>query len=487
MKNCECGMNSALQTEGAICEKSVHEACGVFGIYDSDAAAQQTFLGLFALQHRGQESAGIVTADGRHLYRRAKLGQVREVFRLPEQMEMLAGRHAIGHNRYSTTGLSTEVNNQPILVNTHLGSLALAHNGNLTNSRLERKRLEREGAIFQTSTDSEVILHLLARSQRETLAEKAAEALQRVTGSYSLVILAPDQLLAARDPHGFKPLCLGRTKSGAPVVASESCAFDIIGAEYERDIEPGEMLLFNGDGMKSIRLAEPTRRAHCVFEYIYFSRPDSKIFGENVDKTRRQLGRFLAEERPADADITIPVPDSSNTAALGYANSSGIKFELGLIRNHYVGRTFIDPQQMERDFSVRLKFNVVEGVLHGKRVVLVDDSIVRGTTLKKLVQLLRDAGVAQIHIRISSPPVRYPCFYGMDFPDPDELAANRYNPEELAVRLGADSVEYMSVETLRKSLYQPAEHFCMACFTGEYPTEVPDRDSGMHKEDLQRD
>ncbi len=487
MKNSECVLNSNQPVCRTACDRGVHEACGVFGIYDSEDAAQQAFLGLFALQHRGQESAGIVTADSQRLYRRAKLGQVREVFRLPEQMEMLAGRHAIGHNRYSTTGSSTEVNNQPILVNTHLGSLALAHNGNLTNSRIERKRLESEGAIFQTSTDSEVILHLLARSKRDTLAQRAIEALQQVTGSYSLVVLSKDQMLAARDPHGFKPLCLGRTASGAPVVASESCAFDIIGAEYERDIEPGELLLFSEEGMESLRLAEPTKRAHCVFEYIYFSRPDSKIFGENVDKTRRQLGRFLAEERPADADITIPVPDSSNTAALGYANSSGVKFELGLIRNHYVGRTFIDPQQMERDFSVRLKFNVVEGVLHGKRVVLVDDSIVRGTTLKKLVHLLREAGVAQIHIRISSPPVRYPCFYGMDFPNPDELAANRYNPEELARRVGADSVEYMSVETLRKALYQPAEDFCMACFTGEYPTEVPDRDSGMHKEDLQWD
>ncbi|MBC8478390.1 amidophosphoribosyltransferase [bacterium] len=469
------------------CDQGLHEACGVFGIFDADEAAQQAFLGLFALQHRGQESAGIVTSDGQRLYRRAKTGEVREVFRLPEQMAALEGRNAIGHNRYSTTGLNVETNNQPILVNTHLGSLALAHNGNLTNSRLERLRLEKEGAIFQTTTDSEIILHLLARSQCETLPGRVAEALNQVTGSYSLVIIARDQVLAARDPHGFKPLCFGRTASGAPVVASESCAFDIIGAEYERDVEPGELLVFSDKGVESIQFAPSTSRAHCVFEYIYFSRPDSKIFGENVDKTRRKLGQNLALEQPAAADITIPVPDSSNTAALGYARYSGISYEMGLIRNHYVGRTFINSRQIERDFSVRLKFNVVEGVLSDKRVVVVDDSIVRGTTLKKLVKLLRGAGAREIHIRISSPPVRFPCFYGMDFPSPEELAANRKDPQQLAEFLGADSVEYMSVETLRRSLYQPAEHFCMACFTGEYPTEIPDRDLGMGKDDLHKE
>ena len=455
------------------------EVCGVFGVAADPRAAELTFLGLYALQHRGQEGAGIVATDGVRLSREAGPGLVADVFARSERLARLPGRSAIGHNRYSTTGLNVAANIQPILVKTRSGPIALAHNGNLTNSRLLRRSLEEQGSIFQTTTDSEIILHLMAKKAREGVVESALAALQTVTGAFSLVMLTPELLLAARDPQGFKPLCLGRLESGAPVVASESCALDIIGAEYQRDVEPGELLEINSAGeIRSHRISAPARRAHCVFEYIYFSRPDSRIYGDNVDKTRRKLGKNLAMEQPVDADITIPVPDSSNTAAIGYSRRTNTKFDLGLIRNHYVGRTFINPLQHERDFSVNLKFNIVHGVLRGRKVVVVDDSLVRGTTLRKLVGLIRSAGPREVHIRISSPPVRYPCYFGMDFPDPAELLANRFDPEAMRRYLDVESVAYLSVEGLKASLSQPPGDFCMACFTGEYPVSIPDLEAG---------
>lgn len=454
--------------------RGIGEYCGIFGIHGVDQAAAHAVLGLNALQHRGQESCGVVASDSGRLSRRIGMGLVGEVFSRPEHVEELAGRSAIAHTRYSTTGGSDYHNIQPIQVITKDGELAMAHNGNLTNAAALRRELEAEGAIFQTSTDSEVLLHLMARSKEPRWTARIAAALRRLKGAYSLLFLSADGMAVARDPYGFRPLALGDF-GGAPVFASESCAFDIIGAKYVRDVEPGELIVVNGHGLESERFLPSPRRAHCIFEFVYFSRPDSKIFGENVDKTRRKLGKTLAVEHPVEgADIALPVPDSSNTAALGYSRRSEAKFELGLIRNHYVGRTFIRPGQQSRTDAVRLKFNVVEGLLKDRSVVLVDDSIVRGTTMKKLVSMLREAGAKEVHVRIASPPVRHPCYYGMDFPDPQELIAGGRSVEEIGGLLGADSLQHLSLQGMLASTGIDACHFCTACFSGDYPEDIVD-------------
>ncbi len=457
--------------------------CGVVGIYGNKEASTMCYLSLYALQHRGQESAGIVSSDGRRLYRHVGMGLVADVFSNPKILEALPGRMAIGHNRYSTTGSTVLVNAQPLLVNSKDGLIAVSHNGNFVNARSLRRELEKDGAIFQTTSDTEIVLHLLARSRGATMIDKLRDAFSRIRGAYSIVLLTQDRLYAVRDPHGFRPLCLGR-KRFTQIVVSESCALDLIGAKYVREVEPGEIVVFDEEGMHSYFLQEgEQKRFVCIFEFVYFSRPDSKIFHDNVDRARRKLGKTLAEEEEADggivdADIVIAVPDSSNTAAVGYSRRSQIKFELGLIRNHYIGRTFIQPGQGIRDFKVRVKFNPVRGVLKNRRVVVVDDSIVRGTTLRQLIKMIRKAGAKEVHVRVSSPPIKSPCYYGMDFPTKEELIANQMSEEDICKFLGADSLRYLSLDGLLKSVKAASrnqqgnnEGFCTACFTGEYPIQ----------------
>ncbi len=448
-----------------------HENCGIVGIYGHREAARLAFLGLYALQHRGQESSGIVTSDGEKVFRHVGLGLVSDVYSDQERLTRLKGHIAIGHNRYSTTGSSVLLNAQPILVNCKSGPLALAHNGNIVNYKILRNQLEQDGSIFQTTNDSEVILHLAARSHKKTIEEQILDALRVVRGAYSLVLLTEKKLIAARDPFGVRPLALGELKDKI-VIASETCAMDLIGAKYIRDIKPGELLRYDSTGEKSWRIADASKSAHCIFEFVYFSRPDSQIFGDYVDKTRRKLGKNLALEHPADADIVISVPDSSNTAAIGFSRRTGIKFDIGLIRNHYIGRTFIQPTQKSRDFNVRVKFNPVGGVLKGRRIVVVEDSIVRGTTLRHLTRMLRKAGAAEVHIRVSSPPIKYPCYYGMDFPSPEELIANEMEIEEIRKYLGVDSLGYLSFDGLLSSVPNGDRGYCTACFSGDYPIPI---------------
>lgn len=451
--------------------------CAVVGIWNLPEAANLCYLALYALQHRGQEASGIVSSDGERLYRMVGQGLVAEVFGDRKVFEHLPGLSAIGHNRYSTTGPSTAVNIQPFLVQDRGGPVALSHNGNLVNYHKLRRFLEDEGSLFSTTSDSEVFLHLLAHSHRESFLGRLEEALHLVKGAYSLVILTPQAMYALRDPYGFRPLAVGVRDNGW-VVASETCAFDLIEAEYVRDVEPGEILIFSPRGMESHRFAEPQQGACCIFEYIYFSRPDSAIFGGMVDKTRRRLGHILAQFHPPPpkADFVISVPDSSNTAALGFAHQSGLPYEIALIRNHYVGRTFIEPEQKMRDFGAKVKFNPVKGVLKGKKVVLVDDSIVRGTTLRKLVRLIRQAGAVEVHVRISSPPIISPCFYGMDFPTREELIAHNHSVEEIRQFIEADSLEYLTPEELLAAAPGgEGKSYCTACFTRQYPIP-PDND-----------
>ena len=455
----------------------LRDACGVFGIFDDPEAAKKTYLGLYALQHRGQESAGIASSDGERLSLHKGMGLVRTVFSHPDIMAGLPGTSALGHNRYSTTGGSGMINAQPILIQFKKGQIAAAHNGNMINALELRQRMEGSGSIFQTTSDSEVALHLIARSRKDTIDDMVMDALGQLEGAYCFLFLTPSELIAARDPYGFRPLCLG-TLGDATVVASESCGLDIIGARYVRSVEPGEIIFIDAQGMTSRRLPDAPRKAFCIFEYIYFSRPDSIIFGEKVDKFRRKLGKKLAEESPCDADIVMSVPDSANTAALGYAQQSGIRFEIGLIRNHYIGRTFIDPYQDKRDRDVRIKFNPVPGVLEGKRVVVVDDSIVRGTTMRRLVRLIREGGATEVHVRVASPPVRYPCFYGIDIPSTKELIGSTHSVGETREYIEADSLAYLSVPKMLASVPDGTIQ-CTACFTGDYPTAVPE---GFSKE-----
>ncbi|UCF04765.1 MAG: amidophosphoribosyltransferase [bacterium] len=454
------------------------EECAVMGVFGSEDAAQLAYLGLYSLQHRGQESTGITASDGNHIFEHKGMGLVSKVF-TPEVIRALPGHLAIGHNRYSTTGLSHQANIQPFLVDCKVGKIAVAHNGNIVNAVELRGRMEVDGSIFRSTMDSEVILHLIARSKKGTLEDMIIEAFGEIAGAYSLVFMTKERVIAARDPRGFRPLCLG-SLDGARIVASESCAFDILGAMYEREVEPGELCVIDRTGLHSIRFAERAERlSKCIFEFIYFSRPDSKVFGENVDKIRRELGRRLAEESPAEADIVIAVPDSSNTIALGYSEVSGIPFELGLIRNHYVGRTFIQPRQRVRDWDVRIKFNPVRGVLQGRRVVVVDDSIVRGSTMRKLVSMLRHAGAAEVHLRIGSPPISHSCYYGIDTPTRGELIASTHSVDMIREFLGVDSLKYISLEGLLSCVSDP-EHYCVACFGGGYPIES----EGEHRKDV---
>jgi len=449
--------------------------CGIIGVHNNPEASIIAYLGMYALQHRGQESAGIVSTDGKAAYKHNDMGLVADVFSDRKILDSLVGSSAIGHNRYSTTGGSHLVNVQPLVFNYLDGKLAISHNGNLVNIEETRKGLVEQGALFQTSSDTEIIVHLIAHSKKSTLVEKTMDALNQVDGAYSLLIMTQDALIAARDPYGFRPLCLGQL-NGSTIFASESCALDLVGAKYVRDIEPGELVYVDDSGIHSYQITDEVSRHHCIFEYVYFSRPDSRIYSDNVDKTRRKLGKQLAREAPCpDADIVISVPDSSNTAALGYARESGLRFELGLIRNHYIGRTFIHPTQSMRDTSVKIKFNTVEGVLNGKKVVVVEDSIVRGTTLRSLTKLLRDAGAKEVHIRVSSPPIKYPCFYGLDFPSEDDLIANNMSIEEMRDYLNVDSLHYLSHEGLLSAAYLPNDYFCSACFSGNYPVAIHDK------------
>jgi len=444
--------------------------CGVFGIANHPEAANLTYLGLHALQHRGQESAGVVTSEGGTLHAVRKMGLVADVFS-KEQLGSLRGSVGIGHVRYSTAGGSLPKNVQPLTAEYRHGAVALAHNGNLVNAELLRTKLEAEGAIFSSNSDTEVILQLMARCNETTLAGRLAWALARVKGAYSLVMTSEDRLLVARDPHGFRPLILGRMRTSphAYVVASETCAFDLIEAERIRDIEPGEVLTIDGDQLVSQHLP-PAPPRFCVFEHVYFARPDSRLDDQGVYDLRIRMGARLAQEAPVEADMVIPVPDSGVVAALGYSRASGIPFELGLIRNHYVGRTFIEPKDSIRNFGVKLKLNPVPGLLEGKRVVVVDDSIVRGTTSRKIVKMIRDAGALEVHVRISSPPVKSPCFYGIDTPTRAELIANSHSPAEIARYITADSAAYLSSEGLAEAVREGAERrFCDACFTGDYP------------------
>ncbi|MBU8932992.1 MAG: amidophosphoribosyltransferase [candidate division Zixibacteria bacterium] len=453
-------------------ESAIHDECGIFGVYGHSKAAELTYFGLYALQHRGQESAGIVTSYNGSIHYKKGMGLVSEVFSEPSVLPALRGKLAIGHTRYSTTGASSLINIQPFLITNKSHYTAIAHNGNLTNSLELREKLDARGSIFQTTSDTEIILHLAARSPKPTPLERICDALRSIRGAYSLLLLTEDSIIAARDPHGFRPLALGKYQKSW-VVASETTAFDLIGARYVRDIEPGEVLEISADGLKSTFPCKKTPQACCIFEYIYFSRPDSIVFGENVDKIRRRLGRRLAKEYPVDADIVIGIPDSANTATLGFAEESGIRFEIGLIRNHYVGRTFIDPKQSIRDLDVKVKFNPVKGVLKGRRVVVVDDSIVRGTTSRKLIKLIREAGAKEIHFRVSSPPIIAPCFFGIDMPTRKELIGAQMTIPEIEQYLGADSLRYLSLKGMLAMKSLPNTGFCSSCFSGKYPIRVP--------------
>jgi amidophosphoribosyltransferase len=451
-----------------------HEECGVVGVFGHPEAATLAYLGLYALQHRGQESAGIVASNGEALISHRGMGHVADIFD-HDILSRLEGRAAIGHNRYSTSGSTVLKNCQPFVVEWAHGALAIAHNGNLVNADELRTRLEARGSIFQSTVDSEVIIHLIAASTESTLVGRIVDALSQVRGAYSLVFLTEDRIIAARDPAGFRPLVLGRV-SDAVVIASETCALDLVDAVYEREIQPGEIVTVSARGVESVRPFQPAPRHQCVFEYVYFSRPDSKVFGRNVYEVRKDLGRQLARESPVPADIVIPVPDSGLPAAIGYAEEAGLPFEMGLIRNHYVGRTFIEPQSSIRNFGVKVKLNALREVLAAKRVVVVDDSIVRGTTSRKLVHMLRQAGAREVHMRISSPPTTHPCFYGIDTPTREELIASAHSVEEIRGYLGADSLAYLSEAGMYAFTGGRGDGFCDACFTGRYPVP-PGEDS----------
>jgi amidophosphoribosyltransferase len=458
------------------------EECGVVAIYAHPEAEKLTYLGLHALQHRGQESAGIVSSDGITLRPHRAMGLVADIF-VEDVLVKLRGTLAIGHTRYSTAGDSALLNAQPILVQSNKGSIAVAHNGNLVNALEIRSRLESQGSIFQTTSDTEVIVHLIALSREHTLPEAMADALRRVEGAFSLVMVSSDRIFAARDPRGFRPLAMGRIpaqpglKQDTIVFASETCAFDLIGATYERDVKPGELVIVGPEGITSRFYSPAAPQSSCIFEHVYFSRPDSLVFGRSVQVSREGLGRQLAREAGVDADIVVPVPDSGVTAALGYAAESGIPFRFALIRNHYVGRTFIEPKQSVRDFGVRLKLNPVRSLLEGKRVVLIDDSIVRGTTSRKIVRMVRNAGAKEVHMRISCPPTISPCFYGVDTPSKSQLIAANKSVEEIREYVGADSLAYLSLDGLKEACGEGEKtDYCTACYTGKYPTNWVDVD-----------
>jgi amidophosphoribosyltransferase len=448
-----------------------HDRCGLFGIWGHPEAARLAYLGLYALQHRGQESAGIVSSDGQKLRLEKGMGLVNDVF-TDARLDALPGDRAMGHVRYSTAGDTVAQNAQPIAIDCHRGPIALGHNGNLVNAEMLRRELEAAGSIFQSSSDTEVILHLYARSHREKLEDAIAASLSKVMGAFSLLFLTPEALVAARDPWGFRPLVIGRL-NGSTVICSETCALDLIEASYVRDVEPGELVVVDERGLRSFRPFPPEPVRQCIFEHVYFARPDSLVFGRNVLSSRLLLGRQLAREAPADADIVVPVPDSGMGAGLGYAEESGLPFQWGLIRNHYVGRTFIEPRQSIRSFGVKIKLNPVRSVLEGRRVVLIDDSIVRGTTSRKIVSMVREGGAREVHMRVSSPPTTGPCYYGIDTPTKAELIASSHSVEEIRKHIGADSLAYLSQEGLLAAVDDvEGRRHCTACFTGRYPVAV---------------
>jgi amidophosphoribosyltransferase len=453
------------------------EYCGVMAVHNHAEASTLAYLGLHQLQHRGQESAGIVASDGGRMHVHKAMGEVAEIF-TEEVLTRLPGNLAIGHTRYSTTGDSALLNAQPIMVDCNKGLISLAHNGNLVNAWEIRARLESHGSIFQTTSDTEVIVHLIAQSKEHTLPEAVCDALRRLEGAFSLVLMTRDRIFAVRDPRGFRPLSMGRIPNGAGserdtiVFASETCAFDLIGAVYERDVKPGEMVVVGPEGISSRFFAAEMKQSSCIFEHVYFSRPDSVVFGRSVQTSREALGRQLAKESAVAADIVVPVPDSGVTAALGYAAESGLPFRFGLIRNHYVGRTFIEPEQRVRDFGVKLKLNPVRSLLAGKRVVLIDDSIVRGTTSRKIVRMVRDSGATEVHVRISCPPTISPCYYGVDTPEKSQLIAANKSVEEIRNYIGADSLAYLSLQGMREACAEGEKTtYCTSCYTGIYPTE----------------
>ena len=450
----------------------LREECGVFAVSGHEEAATLTYLGLYALQHRGQEGAGIVAFDEGHMTAHRGIGLVSDVFK-PHRLAPLKGRNAIGHVRYSTFGTSTLKNVQPLVVDYARGSMALCHNGNLINAHVLRRRLESQGAIFQSTTDSAVVVHLIARSKEEKFVDCVIEALRQVQGSYSILATDGRDIVAARDPHGFRPLWLGRLGK-THVFASESCALDIIDAEWVRELEPGEVIVAGKGGLESYKPFKPAPLRKCIFEFVYLARPDSVIFGKSVDEVRKSLGRSLARVAPVDADVVMAVPDSSNPAALGYAHESGIPFDMGFIRNHYVGRTFIEPEQRIRDFGVKIKLNPARNVIKGKRVVLIDDSIVRGTTSLKIVKTLRRFGAKQIHFRVSAPPIVGSCYYGIDTPNPGKLIAANMTVDDIRGYLGADSLVYQTLDGLVEAAGGNKDQFCLACFTGAYPTSKPE-------------
>ena len=453
------------------------EECGIFAIYGHEDTARLTYFGLYALQHRGQESAGMSVSDGRIMLHHKGMGLVSEIFD-EDMLASLKGYLGIGHVRYSTTGSSVLVNAQPFCI-THSGcSLSIAHNGNLVNAHSLKCELEQRGSIFQTTMDSEVIVHLIARQLSGGLEEALLNALSEIRGAYSLVIAAEDQIIGARDPYGFRPMCLGMIDNHAYVIASETCALDLIGARYLRDVEPGEVVFIDGNGLRSRHLPNPGRTAFCIFEFIYFARPDSNIFGQNVYMARKRLGHEMSREYQVSADIVMPFPDSGNYAALGFAEESGIPLEMGVIRNHYVGRTFIEPTQAMRDFHVKVKLNPVRPLLSNRRLLIIEDSIVRGTTTKNRVKTLREAGAQEVHMAVSCPPHRYPCFYGIDFPTRKELLAATHTTEEIKTYLGLDSIHYLSLEGLLRAINMDTAGFCLACFNGEYPVSFTD---DLHK------
>jgi amidophosphoribosyltransferase len=464
-----------MTTKRAYADDRFHDECGVFGVFGHPEAANLTYLGLYALQHRGQESAGIVASTGNDLNLHRAMGEVEEIFQ-PGVLSKLKGSSSIGHTRYSTAGDKALLNAQPIMIDCNKGKVAVAHNGNLTNAGEWRRKLEHRGSIFQTNSDTEVIVHLIARSQARNFPAALGDALNQLEGAYSLLVLTAEELYAVRDPRGFRPLALGKLTapdgSEAWAVASETCAFDLINAQYVREVEPGEMLRISKAGLEPIHFSPPKPHQFCIFEHVYFSRPDSTVFGRSVNESRERLGRLLAREHPAEADMVVPIPDSGVPAAIGFSLESGIPFRMGLIRNHYIGRTFIEPSQAIRNFGVKLKLNPVRNLIAGKRVVLVDDSIVRGTTSRKLVRMVREAGAKEVHMRISCPPTISPCYYGVDTPTREELIASSNTPEEICRYLGADSLGYLSLPGLRQAVNDTAGDFCTSCYTGVYPTDL---------------
>ena len=447
------------------------DECGIFGIFGHPEAASLTSLGLYALQHRGQESAGIAAGDGDRMRVARGMGQVADAFK-EDTLVALPGHLAIGHTRYSTAGESKIENAQPFLIDCAHGQIAVGHNGNLVNAKELRDDLVRAGSIFQTTSDTEVVLHLYARSKAPSVEEALVESIAQISGAFSMVLLTKNRLIAARDPHGFRPLALGRL-GDAWIVCSETCAMDLIGATYEREIEPGELLIISDGGLRSIKPYPPSQLAHCVFEHVYFSRPDSYVFGRSVNDVRTSLGRILATESPVDADVVVPIPDSGVCAAIGFAEKAGVPLRFGLIRNHYVGRTFIQPQQSIRDFAVKVKLNPVRSILEGRRVVLVDDSIVRGTTSRKIVRLVRAAGAREVHVRISCPPTVSPCYYGVDTPSRGDLIAATHTIDETRDYVEADTLAYLSLSGLREAVGDRRNSYCTSCYTGVYPVSFP--------------